>query len=117
MVMSTKLKNILSEINWEGKEVELGKVYTFKDTPPFKTPTQLKEESEEQDHEVGMGMSSLKTSVRSARVIYDEIKKRDLQELDGWVQEKLTLASDYLKTVAEFMQDLDEYEKDGNTDS
>jgi hypothetical protein len=59
-----------------------------------------------------MGLSSLKTSVRSARIIYDEIKKQDLQNLDGWVQEKLTLASDYLKTVAEYIQDKDEYKKE-----
>lgn len=109
--MSTKLKNILSEIKWEGKEINLGQVYTAKNIPPFKTPQQVNEE-ETKDHEVGMGLSSLKTSVRSARIIYDEIKKQDLQNLDGWVQEKLTLASDYLKTVAEYIQDKDEYKKE-----
>jgi hypothetical protein len=109
--MSTKLKNILSEIKWEGKDINLGQVYTAKDIPPFKTPQQVNEE-ETKDHEVGMGLSSLKTSVRSARIIYDEIKKQDLQNLDGWVQEKLTLASDYLKTVAEYIQDKDEYKKE-----
>lgn len=58
-----------------------------------------------------MGLSSLKTSVRSAKIIYDEIKKRNLQELEGWVQEKLTKSSDYLQTVADYMQDYDEYKK------
>ena len=108
--MSTKLKNILSEIKWEGKEINLGQVYTAKDIPPFKTPHQVNEE-ETKDHEVGMGLSSLKTSVRSAKIIYDEIKKRDLQKLEGWVQEKLTKSSDYLNTVAEYIQDMDEYDK------
>jgi hypothetical protein len=42
----SKLKNILSEIEWKGMNVELGKVYTFKDIPPFKTPQQIKEEEE-----------------------------------------------------------------------
>jgi hypothetical protein len=42
----TKLKNILSEIEWKGMNVELGKVYTFKDIPPFKTPQQIKEEED-----------------------------------------------------------------------
>ena len=59
-----------------------------------------------------MGLSSLKTSVRSAKIIYDEIKKRDLQSLEGWVQEKLTKSSDYLNTVAEYIQDMDEYDKE-----
>jgi replicative DNA helicase len=77
-----------------------------------------KEESlEEDDHEVGMGLSALKSSVRSAKTIYEEIKKRNLQELEGWVQHKLTLASDYLETVARYMEDLDEYEqKDGKSE-
>ena len=103
-----KLKEILSEIKWGNAEVELGKVITFKDYPAFKTPTQIKEED---DHEVGMGLSSLKTSVRSAKIIYDEIKKRDLKELEGWVQEKLTKTSEYLQTVADYMRDFDEYDK------
>lgn len=111
----TKLKNILSETQWGKQQVELGKVYTFKDIPPFKTPQQIKEETtNEDDHEVGMGLSALKTSVRSAKTIYEEIKKRDLQELEGWVQHKLTLAADYLETVARYMEDLDEYEEKDN---
>jgi hypothetical protein len=72
---------------------------------------------EADDHEVGMGLSSLKSSVRSAKIIYDNIKKRNIEELDGWVQEKLTLASDYLKNVADYMEDLDEYDKDGTSNN
>ena len=101
-----KLKNILSE----KFNVQPGQVVTFKDMPPFKTPQQIKEED---DHEVGMGLSSLKSSVRSAKTIYDNIKKRNIEELDGWVQEKLTLAADYIKNVADYMEDLEEYDKDG----
>lgn len=104
----TKLKDILSEIKWGDNDIELGKVVTFKDYPAFKSPTQIKEED---NHEVGMGLSSLKTSVRSAKTIYDEIKKRNLDELEGWVQEKLTKSADYLQTVADYMQDFDEYDK------
>jgi hypothetical protein len=122
--MSTKLKNILSEIKWEGKPVELGKVYSnpyanaFKpqeDTVNefFKSVTSVKNNLKEDDHEVGMGLSSLKSSVRSAKIIYTNIKKRNIEDLDGWVQEKMTLASDYLKSVADYMEDLDEYDKDG----
>ena len=151
--MSTKLKKILSEVNWEGKDVQLGQVYSnpyataFKpqeksvnemqvvnkktgkditryvldllsgkiDKKKFEKLTGLKKESikEADDHEVGMGLSSLKSSVRSAKIIYDNIKKRNIEELDGWVQEKLTLASDYLKNVADYMEDLEEYDKDG----
>ena len=84
------------------------------DKKKFEKLTGLKKESiKEDDHEVGMGLSSLKSSVRSAKIIYDNIKKRNIEDLDGWVQEKMTLAADYLKNVADYMEDLDEYDKDG----
>ena len=98
-------------MNLSEAKFEVGKVYDNPYHTAFKSPEQI---NEEDDHEVGMGLSSLKSSVRSAKVIYDNIKKRNIEELDGWVQEKLTLASDYLKNVADYMEDLDEYDKDGN---
>ena len=98
-------------MNLSESKIQVGKVYDNPYHTAFKSPEQIKEED---DHEVGMGLSSLKSSVRSAKVIYDNIKKRNIEELDGWVQEKLTLASDYLKNVADYMEDLDEYDKDGN---
>jgi len=114
--MKSKLQHILSEINWEGKNIEMGKVYSNPYATAFQPQEEIKEETiKEDDHEVGMGLSSLKSSVRSAKTIYTEIKKRDLQELDGWVQEKLTLAADYLKNVADYLEDLEEYEKDGES--
>tara|TARA_B100000963_G_C22582175_1_gene651365 strand:- start:244 stop:1395 length:1152 start_codon:yes stop_codon:yes gene_type:complete len=91
---------------------EIGKVYPNPYHTAFKSPEQIINEAD--DHEVGMGLSALKSSVRSAKVIYDNIKKRDIDELEGWVQEKLTLASDYLKNVADYMEDLEEYDKDGS---
>ena len=38
-----KLKDILGESNFGGYNVELGRVYTDKDLPPFQTPQQLAE--------------------------------------------------------------------------
>lgn len=109
---TTKTKSVSEEMKLKGmlpKGFEMGKVYSN----PYHTAfSPIKEDTlKEDDHEVGMGLSSLKSSVRSAKTIYTEIKKRDLQELDGWVQEKLTLASDYLKTVADYLEDLEEYEQ------
>ena len=101
-------------MNLSEAKFEVGKVYDNPYHTAFKSPEQIKEED---DHEVGMGLSSLKSSVRSAKVIYDNIKKRNIEELEGWVQEKLTLASDYLKNVADYMEDLDEYDKDGTSNN
>ena len=59
--MSSKLKDILSEIKWENKSVELGKVYSNPYATAFKPQETIKEEEiKEDDHEVGMGLSSLK---------------------------------------------------------
>jgi len=98
-------------MNLSESKIELGKVYDNPYHKAFKSPEQIIKEGD--DHEVGMGLSSLKSSVRSAKIIYDNIKKRNIEELEGWVQEKLTLASDYLKNVSDYMEDLDEYDKDG----
>ena len=58
-----KLKDILSE-----SKVELGKVYSNPYATAFKPQETIKEEEiKEDDHEVGMGLSSLKSSVRSAK--------------------------------------------------
>ena len=109
-----KLKDILKEGRWDNFKPELGKIYSNPYATAFKSQEEITEETvKEDDHEVGMGLSSLKSSVRSAKIIYDNIKKRNIEELDGWVQEKMTLAADYLKNVADYMEDLDEYEKDG----
>lgn len=109
---TTKTNTINKDMKLKGmlpKGFEMGKVYSN----PYHTAfSPIKEDTlKEDDHEVGMGLSSLKSSVRSAKTIYTEIKKRDLQELDGWVQEKLTLAADYLKNVADYLEDLEEYEQ------
>ena len=65
-----KLKDILSE-----SKVELGKVYSNPYATAFKPQNTIKEEEiKEDDHEVGMGLSSLKSSVRSAKIIYTNIK-------------------------------------------
>ena len=42
--MSSKLKDILSEIKWEGKSVELGKVYSNPYATAFKPQETIKEE-------------------------------------------------------------------------
>lgn len=45
-----KLKDSIIEAKWGNKSIELGKVYTYKDIPPFKTPTQIKEDQLEEGH-------------------------------------------------------------------
>lgn len=50
-----------------------------------------------------MALSDLKQSVKSARSIHAILKSSN-DEIEGWVQEKLAKAEDYLNTVREYLE-------------
>ena len=57
------------------------------------------------DHEVEMARSDLFSAAKNAKQIYEMI--HDLSEdvgLEGWVQEKIIKANDYLNTVREYLE-------------
>jgi hypothetical protein len=57
------------------------------------------------DREIEMASGDLYQAAKNAKMIYDMIK--DIPEergLEGWVQEKITKAADYLNTVREYME-------------
>lgn len=57
------------------------------------------------DHEVEMALSDLFQSAKNAKQVYDLIK--DIPEsvgIEGWVQEKIIKANDYLNTVREYLE-------------
>ena len=55
------------------------------------------------DHEVEMARSDLISAMKNAKAIYQMIKNRTEEEgLEGWVQEKLIKAGDYLNAVKEY---------------
>lgn len=57
------------------------------------------------DHEVEMARSDLFQAVKNARAVHELIKDRSEDEgLEGWVQEKIIKASDYLNTVREYLE-------------
>ena len=56
------------------------------------------------DHEVSMAKSQLLSSVKSSVRIAKHLKDLTEQEgLEGWVASKITLAEEYLQTVADYM--------------
>jgi hypothetical protein len=56
------------------------------------------------DHEVSMAKSQLLSSVKSSVRIAKHLKDLSEEEgLEGWVASKLTLAEEYLQTVADYM--------------
>ena len=57
------------------------------------------------DHEVEMARSDLFQSAKNAKKVYSMIKDVGEDEgLEGWVQEKIIKANDYLNTVREYLE-------------
>ena len=57
------------------------------------------------DHEVEMAKNQLRTAAQSAKRIYQNIRDlSEIQGLDGWVQAKITKASDYLDAVNNYIE-------------
>lgn len=63
-----------------------------------------------QDHEARMAKAELRDMVKNAKEIYNMI--RDNDEIPGWISAYITLASDYMHSVYEFMAEL---ESDGES--
>jgi hypothetical protein len=57
------------------------------------------------DHEIEMAKSDLYQAGKNAVRVYELIKDMSEEEgLEGWVQEKITKAADYLNTIAEYLE-------------
>ena len=57
------------------------------------------------DHEVEMARSDLFQAAKNAQKVYQLIKHLSEEDgLDGWVQEKIIKANDYLNTVREYLE-------------
>lgn len=57
------------------------------------------------DHEVEMAKADLYQSMKNAKSVFELIKDRSEDEgLEGWVQEKIIKAADYLNTVREYLE-------------
>ena len=57
------------------------------------------------DHEVEMARSDLFSAAQNAQKVYSMIKHTSEEEgLEGWVQEKIIKANDYLNTIREYLE-------------
>lgn len=62
-------------------------------------------EQDRRDHEVEMARSDLFQAAKNAKQIYEIIENVSEDEgLEGWVQEKIIKANDYLNTVREYLE-------------
>ena len=57
------------------------------------------------DHEVEMARSDLFSAAKNAKQVYEMIQSVSEEEgLEGWVQEKIIKANDYLNTIREYLE-------------
>jgi len=56
-----------------------------------------------EDHEASMAKSELRDMIKNGAALYANIKEG--QELPGWVSSYITLASDYIHSVYEWMEE------------
>jgi len=57
------------------------------------------------DHEVEMARSDLFSAAKNAKQVYEMIADVSEEEgLEGWVQEKIIKANDYLNTIREYLE-------------
>ena len=57
------------------------------------------------DHEVEMALSDLFQAAKNAKTVYEIVKTySEEQGLEGWVQEKIIKANDYLNTIREYLE-------------
>lgn len=68
----------------------------------------------EHDHEGTMARGELGSLLRNTQALHDMIGADD--ELPGWVSGYITLASDYMNSVAQYMKQDDEDEGDDEDD-
>lgn len=52
-----------------------------------------------EDHEVDMAITDLRSIAERAAELADHLQKEQPRELEGWVQAKITKASDYINAV------------------
>ena len=62
---------------------------------------QQKEELKKPDHEGKMAKGELRDMIKNGLIIYKSFDKND--ELPGWISAYITLASDYMHSVMEYM--------------
>lgn len=67
---------------------------------------------EPNDHEGRMAKSELRDMIKNGLILYKLIDKDD--ELPGWASSYITLASDYMHSVMEFM--VEEQQTDGDAE-
>ena len=84
------LKNIMTGMDWNGRKVELGKVYSNPYANAFKP---LKEG---EDHEVSMAQNQLDSIIKNATELKTKLGESEIN-LPGWIQDHITNSENYIE--------------------
>jgi hypothetical protein len=84
------LKNVMKTMDWNGRQVELGKVYSN----PYANTFKPMNEGEE-DHEVSMAQNQLDSIIKHATELKSKIGETE-KDIPAWIQDHITNSENYI---------------------
>ena len=89
------LKNVMKTMNWEGKQIELGKVYSN----PYANSFKPMNEGDGEDHEVSMANNSLDTIIKMATELKAKMGENE-KDIPAWIQDHITNAENFISQAS-----------------
>ena len=112
-----KLVNLMNELKlkYQNSEISENSKLEIKKIVSEEIARVKRHLKEVDDSQVPMAYASLEKSKEYSEMIYQKMKESDVQNVDGWVFAKLTLAEDYLKSVFVYLDGKDGLDDTANT--
>jgi len=112
-----KLENLMNELKlkYQNSEISENSKLEIKKIVSEEIARVKRHLKEVDDSQVPMAYASLEKSKEYSEMIYQKMKESDVQNVDGWVFAKLTLAEDYLKSVFVYLDGKDGLDDTANT--
>ena len=112
-----KLENLMNELKlkYQNAEISENSKLEIKKIVSEEIARVKRHLKEVDDSQVPMTYASLEKSKEYSEMIYQKMKESDVQNVDGWVFAKLTLAEDYLKSVFVYLDGKDGLDDTANT--
>lgn len=112
-----KLENLINELKlkYQNAEISENSKLEIKKIVSEEIARVKRHLKEVDDSQVPMAYASLEKSKEYSEMIYQKMKESDVQNVDGWVFAKLTLAEDYLKSVFVYLDGKDGLDDTANT--
>ena len=112
-----KLENLMNELKlkYQNSEISENSKLEIKKIVSEEIARVKRHLKEVDDSQVPMAYASLEKSKEYSEMIYQKMTESDVQNVDGWVFAKLTLAEDYLKSVFVYLDGKDGLDDTANT--